>query len=91
MTPANILDAYEALRAAVLRADPDVGHASGILRRGGMAAWLRALIPAPLDTVPTTGTTRQPPTGRDVAPAASELTRLIAGIVLTITAEPAHV
>ena len=82
---------YEALRAAVLRADPDAGPHLGVLRREGLAAWSRSLIEVPAISAPISGPALQPPTRPAPAPAPSELTRLIAGIVLAIIAEPAHV
>ena len=47
VAPESTLDAYEALRAAVLRAEPGAGPDLGTLRREGLAAWLKGLIPAP--------------------------------------------
>ena len=85
----DAVDIYEALRAAVLRADPDAGPHLGVLRREGLAAWSRSLIEVPAIRAPISGLA--PPTRPAPAPAPSELTRLIAGIVLAITAEPTHV
>jgi hypothetical protein len=42
--PANAVDSYELLRAAVLRADPDAGPNLAVLRREGLTAWSRSLI-----------------------------------------------
>jgi len=80
-----------AAAAAVLRGDPDAGPHLGVLRREGLTAWSRSLIEAPAISAPISGPARQPPVRHAPAPAPSELTRLIAGIVLAITAEPAHV
>jgi hypothetical protein len=81
----DAVDTYELLRAAVLRADPDASPHLGVLRREGLAAWSQSLIIG----APISGPARQPTTRH--APAPSELTRLIASIVLAIAAEPAHV
>ena len=82
---------YELLRAAVLRADPNAGPYLGVLRREGLTAWSRSLIALPASNSPISGPARQLPIRHAPAIAASELTRLIAGIVLAITAEPIHV
>jgi hypothetical protein len=89
VVPKSTLDAYEALRAAVLRAEPGAGPDLGRLRREGLAAWLNGWIPAP--GCSASAATPRLPSLRDPAPAPSELTRLIASIVIAITAEPAHV
>lgn len=89
--PVNAVDAYERLRAAVLHADPDIGPNLGVLRREGLTAWSRSLIEARDIGLPLPGPARQLPAWSAAAQAPSELTRLIAGIVLAITAEPAHV
>jgi hypothetical protein len=86
----DAVDTYELLRAAVLRGDPDAGPHLGVLRREGLTAWSRSLIEAPAISAQISGPA-QPPIRHAPAPAPSELTRLIAGIVLAITAEPAHV
>ena len=62
----------------------------GTVRRRGLAAWLRALValppaePARSTPEPSLSTTIVP------APAAGDLTRIIAGIVIALVAEPAH-
>jgi hypothetical protein len=88
---ANAVDTYELLRAAVLRVDSDAGPNLGVLRCEGLTAWSRSLIEPRDIGAPLPGPARQLPAWPDAAPAPSELTRLIAGIVLAITAEPAHV
>lgn len=88
---ANAIDTYELLRTAVLRADPDAGPNLGVLRREGLTAWSRSLIEVPAIGAPISGPARQLPAWHAAAPAPGELTRLIAGIVLAIIAEPAHV
>jgi hypothetical protein len=88
---AEAVDGYELLRAAVLGADPDAGPNLGVLRREGLTAWFRSLIEARDIGAPLPWPARQLPTWPAAPPAPSELTRLIAGIVLAITAEPVHV
>ena len=62
----------------------------GTVRRRGLAAWLKGLIvQAPAEPVrvrsePTLNTLTNP------VPAAGELTRIIASIVIALVAEPAH-
>jgi hypothetical protein len=87
----DAVDTYELVRAAVLRADPDAGPHLGVLRREGLAAWSRSLIEVPTISAPISAPARHPLTRHGCAPAPSELTRLIAGIVLSIIAEPSHV
>ena len=91
MASIDAVDTYELLRAAVLRADPDAGPHLGVLRREGLTAWSRSLIEVLATSTPISGPALQPPTRYAPAPAPSELTRLIAGIVLAIIAEPTHV
>jgi hypothetical protein len=86
----NTVEAYERLRAAVLGAEPVSGQDLSTLRHRGLASWLKSLDPQP-QTAPhharwalMQGTIPHP------APAANELTRLIAGIVVALAAEPAH-
>ena len=67
----------------------DAGPHLGVLRREGLAAWSRSLSEVPAIGAPISSPARQPTTRH--APAPSELTRLIASIVLAIAAEPAHV
>jgi hypothetical protein len=91
VVPAGTLDTYERLRAAVLCAEPGCAPNLGTLRREGLAAWMKGLVPAPAGATPVPGTARRTPISRDPAPIPSELTRLIASIVLTVAGEPAHV
>ena len=62
----------------------------GTVRRCGLAAWLKGLI-----VPPSAGPARAAPeptlnSMTDPAPAVGELTRIIAGIVIALVAEPAH-
>jgi hypothetical protein len=76
--------AYEQLRAAVLSAE------LGTVRRRGLASWLRGLILQPPAEPARARLELTPAAIADPAPAASELTRIIAGIVIVLIAEPAH-
>lgn len=62
----------------------------GTVRRRGLAAWLRGLLVSP----PAEPALAQPEPTRnattELAPAADELTRIIAGIVIALIAEPSH-
>lgn len=78
---------YENLRAAVLGAQPVRGPDLGILRHRGMTSWLKT--PSPALT----------PSGPDLSlgarlgnrpPVATELTRLIANIVVALATESAY-
>lgn len=89
---AGAVDTYELLRAAVLRADPDASPNLDVLRRKGLTAWSRSLIETHnVGSTPADLVRRLPAWPSATADEAGELTRLIAGIVLAITAEPAHV
>jgi hypothetical protein len=82
------MDRYEQLRAAVLRTELTAYSGLGILRRQGLAAWIRALAQRPLaemarDDHPTT-----PAVTADPLPA-GDLTRLIAGVIIAMAMEPA--
>jgi hypothetical protein len=90
--PASAVDTYELLRAAMLRADPDAGLNLDVLRREGLTAWSRSLIETHnVGSSPPDPVRRLPAWSGATADEVGELTRLIAGIVLAITAEPAHV
>lgn len=88
-SPRTTLD-YEALRAAVLGAEPARASDPGMLRHRGLTSWLRAPISEPI--VQLTGATldRAPDASTEPAPATAELTRVIAGIVVALAAEPVH-
>ena len=86
------MDAYERLRAAVLRAEPAAGPDHGIVRREGLAAWIAglALVPA-REVEPVRCPLRPAPALTLPSPmTANELTQLIAGILVTLAAEPTH-
>ena len=66
------------------------GQDLGTVRRQGLAAWLRGLIIA--SPVEPAGAKLEPSlnTIPTMVPVVSELTRIIAGIVIALVAEPAH-
>jgi hypothetical protein len=85
----NAADAYESLRAAALCAEPPASPGLGILRRQGLAAWMRALDhPPPSDGDRHPTIVRSP--ASDVPQESSELTRLIASIIVSVGTEHAH-
>lgn len=81
---------YEKLRTAVLDAEPARGSELSMICNHGMATWLRAPTPEPSSELPCAGQDRIPVGRGDPALSSSELTRLIAGIVVALAAEPAH-
>lgn len=84
---ANAADAYETLRAAALNAEPISGPGLGTIRHHGMIRWLHGLAYQPIDEA------QRSPAARAIAdpsPATRELTRLLAGIVVTLTKDTAH-
>jgi len=83
------VDAYEMLRAAALCAEPAACPGLGILHRQGLAAWMRALEHQPHadgDRHPMLA----PSSACDHPQGTSELTRLIASIIVSIGTERAH-
>lgn len=73
----------------MLSAEPLPGPDLSTVRRRGLAAWLKGLILQP----PAEPRFRPEPARNaivDPVPAANELTRIIAGIVIALVAEPAH-
>jgi hypothetical protein len=85
----KVADAYESLRAAALCAEPAACPGLGILRRQGMAAWMRAL-----ERPPHSDGDRHPMIARlpasDAPQQSTELTRLIASIIVSVGTEHAH-
>jgi hypothetical protein len=90
MVGPDAVDAYERLRAAVLKAEPSVGSGLHIIRRWGLAAWIRQCAVQPYaaavrpDHRPASSTTHDP------SPGTSDLTRLLAGIIVALATEPVH-
>ena len=81
---------YENLRIAVLGAEPVPRANVGTVRLRGLASWLREPNVKPIAQQPCAGQDRTPGVAVDPAPATTELTRLIAGIVFALAAEPVH-
>jgi hypothetical protein len=86
MTTTRTVGDYEKLRAAVLGAEPVCAPDLGIIRRHGLAVWLKQspVMPVAQLCARTQGAIVDP------APATRELSRLIAGIVVALAVEPAH-
>ena len=74
----------------MLSAEPLPGPDLGTVRRRGLTTWLKGLILQPPAEPARAGPEPMPNTIADPAPATSELTRIIAGIVIALIAEPAH-
>jgi len=68
----------------VLQAAPMPGAGLGIIRRQGMAAWVRMALNVPEPPPDLPAVPCQP------LPSTCELTRLLAGLVVTLVEEPAH-
>jgi hypothetical protein len=75
----------------VLRAELTACPGLGILRRRGLAAWLRALGQELDAEVVCHDHQLAPSAPHDPSPATSAITRLIAGIIVAIAMEPVHV
>ncbi len=81
---------YEALRAAVLRAEPAAYPGLSILHRRGVAAWIRALgQERPVEAI-CSDYRLASSIPHDPAPATSDVARLVAGILVGIAMEPVH-
>jgi hypothetical protein len=87
---ADTVDAYERLRADVLKAEPSASSGLPIIRRRGLAAWIRQCGAEPHGAAPRSD--HRPPslTTHDLSPATSDLTRLLAGIIVALATEPIH-
>lgn len=81
---------YETLRAAVLSSEPVRGPALKILRHNGLTRRLKAPIPEPTAPTLCPARARSSAANGDPVVTTAELTRLIAGIVVALAAEPAH-
>jgi hypothetical protein len=81
---------YETLRAAVLGAEPVRGPALLMLRHNGLTSWLKAPIPESIAPTLCAGQARSSAANGDPVLTTTELTRLIADIVVALAAEPAH-
>lgn len=78
------------MRAAVLRGGGAACPGLGILHRRGVAEWIRALGQEPLVEVACSDDRLTPLTPHDPAPATSDITRLVAGILVAIAMEPVY-
>jgi len=88
--PTDAASSYEKLRAAVLRAEFTACPGLAILRRRGLAAWIRIRGQGG-DAVAAYHDHRLAPSApNDPSPATSDITRLIAGILVAIAMEPRH-
>jgi len=86
----STVDAYERLRAAALGTEPVCGPDLGTVRRHGLAGWLERLTVQPLAAPTRARPEPLPAPIVGAVPAADELTRLIAGIVVALAVETAH-
>jgi len=90
-TATDVVDTYEKLRAAALCVEPIPGPGLGIIHRQGLAAWIRALGQQPR----TDAGCGDRPAVHGSSPAheqslgTSELTRLIANVIVSIGMEHA--
>ena len=74
----------------MLSAEPVPGADLGTVRRRGLAAWLKGVIAQPTGEPARARPEPASNTMADPAPATSELTRVIADIVIALVTEPAH-
>ena len=88
--PADARDRYEQLRAAVLRTEPAACPGLGILRRRGLAAWIRALGREPHVEAACCDHRPALAVSHDPSPAPNDITRLLASILVAIAMEPIH-
>jgi cobalamin biosynthesis protein CbiG len=74
----------------VLNAEPSAYSGLCIIRRRGLAAWIKECGSEPQVDAVRTNHQAAPATTRDLSPAANKLTRLLAGIIVALAMEPAH-
>lgn len=81
---------YEKLRTAVLAGEAATSPGLGILRRRGLAAWMRVQGQESHAKVACRDPEPPPSAKPDLSPPASDVTRLIAGIIVSLAMEPMH-
>lgn len=86
----DTVGAYEKLRAAVLNVEPSAYSGLCIIRRRGLAAWIRQCGAEPHAEAVRSDDRPEPSTTQDLSRATSDLTRLLAGIILALATEPDH-
>jgi hypothetical protein len=74
----------------VLNAEPSTYSGLCIIRRRGLAAWIRECGPEPQIEAVHSDRQAASLTTRNLSPAANDLTRLLAGIIVALAMEPAH-
>ena len=91
--PATALPAaaYEALRAAVLSGRSNGQRGLAILIHRGLAAWIGEMKPEQAVSAPPAAVPTRSANSTSLMPQTSELTRVLAGIVLALTTESTHV
>jgi hypothetical protein len=85
---AELAAAYEALRAAVLSGRSSGQGGLAILIHRGLAAWIAELKPQEPPATPSAAPL--PMRSAAAASAPSELTRVLAGIIVALTTEDVH-
>ena len=90
MARSDAVHAYERLRTAVLNAEPGVDSDLYIIRRRGLAAWIRQCGAESRPEVIHSDHRSAFSATHDLSPATRDLTRLLAGIVVALTTEPVH-
>ncbi|MGH6741201.1 MAG: hypothetical protein ACREDY_19625 [Bradyrhizobium sp.] len=74
----------------MLNAEPSSCSGLGIIRHRGLAAWIRECGSEPQVEAVRTNYHAAPTTTGDLPPAASDLARLLAGIIVALATEPTH-
>jgi hypothetical protein len=78
------------LRAAVFNFEPIAGFGLHILRRRGLAAWLREGGSEPYPATVSSDYRPISSTTHKLSPATNDLMRLLAGIIVDLATEPTH-
>jgi hypothetical protein len=88
--PADTAAIYEKLRSAVLSGEAATTPGLGILHRQGVAAWIRTLGQEPHAEATSRHCEPVRCANPDPSPPASDVTRLIAGIIVSLALEHIH-
>ncbi len=91
MVPTRTAQDYEILRASVLSSAPPRGSGIGTVCHQGLANWLKQPVSEPVAPTCAYPHNVSPAAGAGSTGSSTELTRVIADIVVALALEPEHV